>query len=123
MRVYSFAKEAGKSIDAFGSQQLYMSRILSKADSPHVGCMHLGVNGLVGWHQAPVPQLFLVVSGEGWVRAGEEAGIPVSAGSAVYWDKGEWHETRTETGLTAIVIEAEVKQCLIKRKEQLRPKD
>lgn len=107
MRVYNFSKEVGKSIDAFGSQQLYMSRILSEADSPHVGCMHLGVQGRVGWHQAPCPQLFIVVSGEGWVRAGEEAEIPVSAGSAVYWGKGEWHETRTETGLTAMVIEAE----------------
>lgn len=107
MRVYNFAKEAGKSIDAFGSRQLLMSRILTAADSPHVGCMHLGENGLVGWHQAPIPQLFLVVSGEGWVRAGEEADISISAGSAVYCDKGEWHETRTETGLTAIVIEAE----------------
>lgn len=107
MQVYNFTKEAGKSIEAFGSQQLYMSRILSEANSPHIGCMHLGANGLVGWHQAPVPQLFLVVSGEGWVRAGEEAEISVSAGSAVYWEKGEWHETRTETGLSAIVIEAE----------------
>ena len=107
MRVYNFSKEVGKSIDAFGSQQLFMSRILSEADSPHIGCMHLDVKGKVGWHQAPIPQLFIVVSGEGWVRAGEEAEIPVSAGSAVYWSKDEWHETRTETGLTAMVIEAE----------------
>lgn len=107
MRVYNFTKEAGKTIEAFGSQQLYMSRILSGAESPHIGCMHLEARGLVGWHQAPVPQLFLVVSGEGWVRAGEEAEILVSAGTAVYWEKGEWHETRTEIGLTAIVIEAD----------------
>jgi hypothetical protein len=64
MRVFSFSEEVGKSIDAFGSQQLYMSRILTEAVSPHVGCMHLGVNGLISWHQAPIPQLFLVVSGE-----------------------------------------------------------
>jgi hypothetical protein len=31
----------------------------------------------------------------------------VSAGTTVWWEEGELHESRTETGLTAIVIEAE----------------
>ena len=25
----------------------------------------------------------------------------------IYWEKDEWHETTTDTGLTAIVIESE----------------
>lgn len=107
MQIYNFSKEVGKSIEAFGSQQLFISRILSAAVSPHVGCMHLGVKGFVGWHQTPIPQLFLVISGEGWVRAGGDVEVPITAGYAAYWDKDEWHETRTDTGLTAMVIEAE----------------
>ena len=31
----------------------------------------------------------------------------IQAGEAVFWMKGEWHETKTDTGLTAIVIEGE----------------
>ncbi|MCL6627022.1 hypothetical protein [Alicyclobacillus shizuokensis] len=31
----------------------------------------------------------------------------ISAGHAVYGEDGEWHETRTDTGLTAIVVEGE----------------
>jgi hypothetical protein len=31
----------------------------------------------------------------------------VSAGTTVWWEQGELHETRSETGLTTIVIEAE----------------
>jgi hypothetical protein len=31
----------------------------------------------------------------------------VQAGDAVFWQKGEWHETITSHGLTAMVIESE----------------
>ncbi|ULO06555.1 cupin [Paenibacillus sp. 19GGS1-52] len=107
MKIYDFTKEAGKSIEAFGSQQLIMSRILSESYSAHVGCMHLGEKGVIGWHQAPVAQLFLVVNGEGWVRAGQTAEVPISVGYAAYWTQGEWHETRTDQGLIAIIIESQ----------------
>lgn len=51
--------------------------------------------------------MLLIVNGEGWVR-GEKSGIvKVRTGDAVYWKKGEGHETTTDTGLAAIVIESE----------------
>jgi len=31
---------------------------------------------------------------------------PISAGEAVFWPQGEEHETRSEQGLTALVVEA-----------------
>ena len=33
--------------------------------------------------------------------------MKVEAGQAVFWEKGEFHETSTEKGLMAIVMEAE----------------
>ncbi|ENQ3080120.1 hypothetical protein ACEOWG_003399 [Bacillus cereus] len=33
--------------------------------------------------------------------------IPIQAGQAAFWEKGENHETSTKTGLMAIVIEGE----------------
>jgi hypothetical protein len=45
------------------------------------------------------------------VRAGvsgpEGERIAVAAGQAVHWDAGEEHESGTETGMTAIVVESE----------------
>jgi hypothetical protein len=62
----------------------------------------------------PAPKLISLawVSGDPRRRAKEHAlreAAPreVSAGTIVWWEQGELHETRTETGLTAIVIEAE----------------
>jgi quercetin dioxygenase-like cupin family protein len=69
--------------------------------------MHLEANGIVGFHQAVISQLLIVVDGEGWVRSDNELKINIKANDIVFWGKGEGHETETATGLTAIVIESE----------------
>lgn len=106
MEFYRFGKEAGKSITRFDSSFI-MSRIIHTEKPAHIGCMHLEANGVIGYHQAVVPQLLLVVAGEGYVRGEQPEYVRVGAGDAVYWAKGEWHETKTENGLTAIVIESD----------------
>ncbi|WP_419881079.1 cupin [Peribacillus sp. B-H-3] len=106
MKIYQFKKEVGKKIIKFDSN-FVMSHITQIEKAAHIGCMHLDANGLIGYHQADVPQLLLIVNGEGWVRCETDEYIKVHSGEAVFWDKDEWHETKTDTGLTAIVIESE----------------
>jgi hypothetical protein len=67
---------------------------------------YLEPNGLIGYHAATVPQLFLVVQGEGWGRGQAPERTRVQAGQRVYWEDGEGHEAGTGTGMTAIIIEA-----------------
>ncbi|WP_214808026.1 cupin domain-containing protein [Exiguobacterium sp. s102] len=106
MKLYRFTKETGKKITKLDSD-FVMSRITQTEKPVHIGCVHLDVAGLIGYHQAVVPQLLLLVSGEGWVRSEDDTSVKVQSGDAVFWDSGEWHETRTDSGLTAIVIESE----------------
>lgn len=106
MRIFQFKQESGKKITKFESNFL-MSRITQTHKEAHIGCMHLAESGVVGYHQTVVPQLLLIVSGEGWVRGEANEYIKVHCGEAVLWDKDEWHETKTEAGLMAIVIESE----------------
>lgn len=106
MKFYQFKKESGKKITKFDSD-FVMSRITQTEKAVHIGCVHLDGNGVIGYHQAVVSQLLLVVNGEGWVRGETDEYIKVHSGEAVFWDKDEWHETKTDTGLTAIVIESE----------------
>lgn len=106
MEIYKFNKENGKSISKFNSN-FFMSRITETTKAAHIGCMYLDQNGMIGYHQAVVPQLLLIIDGEGYVRGQKEEYISVQAGDAVFWDKDEWHETKTDVGLTAIVIESE----------------
>jgi quercetin dioxygenase-like cupin family protein len=120
VNIYSFGTEAGKDIRAYDSRNLRMSRVLDGATGEiHVGCMHLAADGVVGLHQATVPQLFMVVSGEGIVKGKEDREYAIKAGFAAYWEAGEWHETKTRTGLTAIVIEGEALNVCMKEEAWL----
>lgn len=99
-------KESGKMISKFNSDFI-ISRIIQTNKPTHIGCMHLDENGIVGYHQAVVPQLLLVLNGEGYVRNVKDEYFKVKSGDAVFLEKDEWHETKTNVGLTAIVIESE----------------
>ena len=105
MEFYKFSKETGKRISKFNSN-FFMARVIQTDKASNIGYMHLEANGIVGYHQAVVPQLLLVINGEGYVRNDEVQNIKVQPGDAVFWEKDEWHETKTDKGLTAIVIES-----------------
>ncbi|NYE08147.1 quercetin dioxygenase-like cupin family protein [Bacillus niacini] len=105
MKFFTFNKESGKNISKFNSDFI-MSRIVQTNSAASIGCMHLGENGLIGYHQAVGPQLLLIISGEGLVSIDREEYFKVQPGVAVFWEKDEWHETKTANGLTAIVIES-----------------
>ncbi|MEC0348064.1 cupin [Peribacillus frigoritolerans] len=106
MEFYRFDKEVGKNVSHFNSNFI-MSRIVKTEKPTQIGCMHLEANGIVGFHQAVIPQLLIVVDGEGWVRGDDELKVNIKANDVVFWEKGEGHETATTTGLTAIVIESD----------------
>jgi quercetin dioxygenase-like cupin family protein len=111
MKIFRFDKDVGKSITAFGSTNLSMSKIIRSSGESHIGCMHLTHGGTVGGHVAPTNQLFLVTQGEVQVRSADKVHndtdpwMEVLEGQAVFWKEGEWHETRTTKGATAVVIE------------------
>ncbi|MDL5486029.1 cupin domain-containing protein [Microbacterium sp. zg-Y1211] len=105
MQFFRFGEESGTRISKFDSDFI-MSRVGQTDGATNIGCMHLGENGVVGYHQAVTPQLLLVVSGHGSVRNDGEGYVDIGPGDAVFWEEGEWHETKSESGLTAIVIES-----------------
>ena len=106
MKFYIFNKDSGKKVPKSNSDFI-MSRIIQTDKITNIGCMHLDRKGIVGYHQAVVPQLLLILNGEGYVRNEVDEYFKVESGDAVFWEKDEWHETKTHVGLTAIVIESE----------------
>jgi quercetin dioxygenase-like cupin family protein len=107
MRLFRFDATVGRSIDQFGSAQLLLSPVARTSGQVQIVCMHIGPGGVVGFHQADPAQLFLVVVGEGWVRSETPELVPIQAGQAAFWESGEWHESGSDSGMTAIVIESE----------------
>ena len=106
MKIFDFSEKVGKQITAFQSNFI-MSKIVKHQGNIHIGAMHLKENGIIGYHEAVVSQLLLIVDGEGYVCGANKEKVKVEAGQAVFWEKGEFHETSTEKGLMAIVMEAE----------------
>jgi len=80
-----------------------------------VSLLNLEPGGVVGGHPAVGAQLFLVVSGFGWVRSGDDAPRSLAAGEAALWQDGEVHESRTDEGLMAVIVEADSLEPLAKR--------
>ncbi|MGH2485640.1 MAG: hypothetical protein ACRDHE_06485 [Ktedonobacterales bacterium] len=107
MRRFRFDAAVGHAITQFGSQRAIITGIQRTSGPVHIACMHIGPSGGVGYHQATTRQLFLVVTGVGWVTGADRAQRPIAAGEAAYWDTGEWHESGSARGMTVIVIEGD----------------
>lgn len=87
MEIYHFRKETGKKITKFNSDFI-ISRIAQTQKEARIVCMHLEENGVIGFHQAVVSQLLLIVNGEGFVRGESDEFVEVHSGEAVFWGEG-----------------------------------
>ena len=67
----------------------------------------LAPGGRIVRHPATFPQILAVLEGSGRVSGQDGELQPIAAGEAVFWSQAEEHETQTDTGLTAFILEAE----------------
>jgi len=94
---------AGSTEPRFGSSGLTV--IPLARDAANVVVLRVDAGGRVGRHPAVGHQLFTVVVGRALVSGADGVEQPLGPGQAVVWAPGEQHETRTETGFTAVVCE------------------
>ena len=104
MRVDRIEQLPGRSVTEHESAGARVA-FLARSPTASVVRIELEPGGRLGLHPAAEPQLFVVVEGEGTVSAGGGAPEAVSAGSIVSWAAGERHETRSDRGLVAVVVE------------------
>jgi hypothetical protein len=101
-----FAFEPTREITRFDSHGATIGGVARAGGAVRVSLLQLAAGGLVGAHPAAGPLLFLVVAGSGWARSGDEPRSPLAAGEAALWDAEEIHESGSEHGLTAVIVEA-----------------
>ncbi len=107
MKIYKFSKEHSKKVEKYQSHLATYVKMARTNEAATIGYMYIEGEGTIGHHQAPISQLFIVVEGEGWVTGENQKRISIKRGEAVLWEKGEWHTSGSETGMTAIVIQSE----------------
>ncbi|OPA77433.1 hypothetical protein BVG16_13320 [Paenibacillus selenitireducens] len=107
MKIFQFDRDVAREVTAYQSHNIAFTKVAQADDGIHMGCMFIGKQGVIGGHEAPVDQLMLVVQGEGMVIGAGNQETKVYSGFAVFWERGEWHETKSEAGMTVIIIEGE----------------
>ncbi|HEX9069393.1 MAG TPA: cupin domain-containing protein [Ktedonobacterales bacterium] len=107
MRIFRADKLPGRSISQFASVGAEIVPVARPTAEAQVVVLRLMPGGKLGLHQTNSRQLFIVMNGSGAVRAGDEPPLPVTVGDMVLWESGEWHETTTEAGLLALLVEAD----------------
>lgn len=107
MKFFRFDKEVGFQINQYDSQAAHFIKVFRNKQENSVGFIQLDAGGVVGYHQAKVQQLFIVVQGEGWVTGTDRERIFIKNGEGVMWEEGEWHESGSASGMLALVVEAE----------------
>ncbi len=104
MRVLLAEGAAAKVVADFGSEGFTVS-ILGRA--LHSVLAQLGPGGRIGRHPADVDQAFIVIAGAAIVSGEDHERLEVGPGQVVIWGAGESHETRSDEGVVAIILEAE----------------
>ncbi|MGN4124744.1 cupin domain-containing protein [Lysinibacillus sphaericus] len=106
MEIYKFTMDVGKTIDNYNSISSFYTKIMKTVEPTNIGLIYIEPGGVVGHHEAPVPQLFVVIHGEGWVSGQDRKKIALSNGEGVLWQSGQAHASGSDTGLTALVIQS-----------------
>ena len=106
MEIFQFDR-GEKVIERYGSAGLRATRVAAGTGEVQLTCLALAAGGVIGTHPATGTQLFLVITGEGWVAGPDGRRVAVSAGWGVRWDDGEEHTSGTEAGLVALAVEGD----------------
>ena len=107
MKKYDFTQKLANQINNYQSIDAFYTKIMKTVEPTNIGFIYIEPGGVVGMHKAPVPQLFIVIQGEGWVCGENQKKIILKAGEGVLWQAGEAHESGSQSGLTALVIQSE----------------
>jgi hypothetical protein len=59
MKIFRFDSQVGKNIDRYNSSGFVIAGILHVLDEAAINCAYLSSGGVIGYHQATIPQLFL----------------------------------------------------------------
>jgi mannose-6-phosphate isomerase-like protein (cupin superfamily) len=106
MKRFHIAEEHTRPIGDYGSSFRLLRLLRARSSEVRVDLAYLAPGDDIARHPAGLPQLFCVIAGSGVVSGGDEIEYPISAGEAAFWAQGEHHQTRSERGLTAIIIQS-----------------
>jgi quercetin dioxygenase-like cupin family protein len=105
MHVIDFGPERAAPITEYASRGASAQPLADGAGEAHVYALHLEPGGEIGAHPAAFGQLFLVVTGSGWVAGADGVRHDLPAGQGAVLARGEVHAKGSATGCSALMIQ------------------
>ncbi len=93
------------SITQFQSQGASSRRLADGHGEAHAYLLHFDAGGAIGRHEAGFGQLFVILTGEGWVAGDDGLRVEVKAGDIVMFDRGEQHAKGSDTGMSVVMVQ------------------
>lgn len=108
MRVISLDALPHRSVDSYDNSGLSIAAFGLCAEA-HLVSVRLRQGGVIARHPAAGRQLLVVLVGDAIVSGGANGDpVEIGPGQAAVWEPHEPHETRSATGLSALVVEGEI---------------
>jgi quercetin dioxygenase-like cupin family protein len=105
VEIVSFGDDPGTAITQFASHGATSVDIGHGSGEAHVYVVHVEAGGAIGPHETGFGQLFVVVTGRGWVREADGPRVEIDAGQAAYFPRGTVHSKGSDHGLTALMVQ------------------
>jgi quercetin dioxygenase-like cupin family protein len=101
-----FGHDPGTPITEWASHDATRAPLARGDGEAHVTVVHIAPGGELGQHTTGWPQLWIVVSGSGWVSENDGPRVEMDAGEAVLIEGGTVHAKGSAAGMTALVVQA-----------------
>jgi quercetin dioxygenase-like cupin family protein len=75
------------------------------AGEAHAYVVYFDPGGEIGPHEAGFGQIFLALTGSGWVAGDDGVRLALSEGKAALIRRGEIHSKGSDTGMTALMVQ------------------
>ena len=80
-------------------------KILEGSGEAHAYVLEFEPGGEIGPHEAGFGQLFVALSGSGWVAGADGERVALAEGDAAFFPRGDVHSKGSETGMTALMVQ------------------
>ncbi len=107
MEIHRSSSAQRRTITHFGSRGVALTPVTRIEGRGQIVRFELEPGGAIGRHRGGTAQVLLVLAGSGWLSVEDAVRQPIAPGDRVVWAAGEEHETTTDEGLTALVVECE----------------
>ena len=91
-------------IFSFESANAWSAEVAAGGGEARIHVVRMEAGGIIGPHEAQFGQLFLVVSGRGWLQ-GRNGRVELAAGQGAFVSRGENHSKGATSELTALIVQ------------------